>query len=179
MITEENADTIKECVLETLNLDGDIAEVGVSIGDSAEVICQNKKRKKFHLFDTFEGHPDTIGVYDIGQTVGRHRAEIKDVKKRLRKYSNLKFYKGVFPETAKPIEKRKFCFVNLDTDLQKGTYDGLEFFFPRMVKGGIILIHDIQGIAGVMVAVVDYFEKYHKGEEISCEIINNQGIIKL
>ena len=95
MITNQEAKVIRENLLRVKELDGDIAEVGVSIGDTAEEMCEVKGRKKLHLFDTFEGHPDTIGRYDVGQTVGRHRADIKDVKKRLKKYSNVYFYKGV------------------------------------------------------------------------------------
>ena len=49
--------------------------------------------------------------------------------------------KGYFPDTAKDIDE-KFVFVNLDMDLYKPTLEGLRFFWPKMVKGGIILIHD-------------------------------------
>jgi O-methyltransferase len=147
------------------------------VGDSAEVICEHKQKKKLHLFDTFAGHPDTIGRYDVGQHVGRHSADIKDVKKRLKKYHRVYFYKGIFPETSKPVIKKKFCFVNLDTDLYRGTYDGLEFFIPRMIKGGIITIHDYQGIPGVACAVIDYFEDNHKGEKFEILLEDNQAII--
>ena len=49
--------------------------------------------------------------------------------------------KGFFPESAKGVEDT-FLFVNLDADLYAPTLAGLEFFYPRMVKGGIILVHD-------------------------------------
>ena len=50
--------------------------------------------------------------------------------------------KGTFPESGKGIIDKKFCFVHLDVDLYKSTIDSLRFFFPKMVEGGIILIHD-------------------------------------
>lgn len=162
-----------------VDLDGDLAEVGVSIGDSAEVICKNKGNRNLHLFDTFEGHPDTIGKYDISQTVGKHKADIKDVKERLQKYKNVFFYKGIFPKTSDKIKDKKFCFVNLDTDLYTGTYDGLGFFVPRMVDGGIIVVHDAPGIPGVVCAIVDFFEKKENKRFVSCELIegSNQAYI--
>ena len=35
-----------------------------------------------------------------------------------------------------------FCFVSIDTDLYKPTYVGLSEFYPKLVKGGVIIIHD-------------------------------------
>ena len=49
-------------------------------------------------------------------------------------------------------------FVNLDMDLYKPTLEGLKFFWPKMVKGGIILIHDFfsTGYAGVNKAIEQF-----------------------
>jgi len=49
--------------------------------------------------------------------------------------------KGFFPESAKGIDD-KFVFVSLDADLFEPIYSGLQFFYPRLVKGGYIFIHD-------------------------------------
>ena len=48
---------------------------------------------------------------------------------------------GFFPESAVGIED-KFCFVSLDADLYDPIYSGLAFFYPKLVEGGYILIHD-------------------------------------
>jgi hypothetical protein len=176
MITEKNIDVLKRYVNYTKQLGGDMAEVGVSVGDSAEIICQHKGDKRIHLFDTFEGHPrGYIGRYDFSQTVGKHKASLEDVKERLRQYKEVYFYKGIFPKTAEGIKER-FCFVNLDTDLYKSTLEGLEFFFPKMVKGGIIVVHDMPTIAGVAMAVIDFCTRI--GLEAIVEKDNNQAIIQ-
>lgn len=139
-----------------LTLDGDIAEVGVSVGNTAETICKNKGIRTLHLFDTFEGHPaDYITKYDWGQSPGRHKADIDEVKKRLN-YPNVYFYKGIFPQTSEPIKDKRFCFVHLDTDLYKSTYEALEFFVPRMVSGGVIMFDDTSGIPSVFLAIEDF-----------------------
>ena len=39
-------------------------------------------------------------------------------------------------------ENRKYCIVSLDTDLYEPTYHGLNFFYDRLVPGGVIMIHD-------------------------------------
>ena len=60
----------------------------------------------------------------------------------LNKYENVHIIKGKFPESGKEIVDKRFCFVHLDVDLYKSTIDSLRFFFPKMVQGGIIIIHD-------------------------------------
>ena len=49
--------------------------------------------------------------------------------------------KGYFPETANGLNDN-FVFVSIDTDLYDPIYNGLTFFYPRLVKGGYIFIHD-------------------------------------
>ncbi|MDR2361602.1 MAG: TylF/MycF family methyltransferase [Prevotellaceae bacterium] len=49
--------------------------------------------------------------------------------------------KGYFSETTNGISEN-FCFVNLDFDLYQPILSRIEYFYPRMVKGGVILIHD-------------------------------------
>ena len=42
----------------------------------------------------------------------------------------------------KEIKNEKFSFVHIDVDLYEPTMKSLEFFFPRLVKGGIIVCDD-------------------------------------
>ena len=68
--------------------------------------------------------------------------------------------KGYFPDTVNGIDD-EFCFVNLDFDLYKPILAGLEYFYPRMVKGGVILIDDFyaSGYKGAKKAVYDFINK--------------------
>ena len=143
-------------------LEGDIAEVGVYQGGSAKLICEAKGEKTLHLFDTFEGLPkvteeDTHFGMKYWETGEFKNTSIEKVKNYLSKYNNLRFYKGKFPETAEPINKKQFSFVHLDVDLYQSTLDCLKFFFPRMVNGGIILSHDFH-TNGVKKAFREYFK---------------------
>ena len=45
-------------------------------------------------------------------------------------------------EDYEDIQETKFSFVHLDVDLYQSTIDCLKYFYPRLVNGGIILIHD-------------------------------------
>ena len=128
-------------------LEGDMAEIGVYQGGSAKLICEAKKKRNLFLFDTFEGLPD---VSDVDTHFGKkfwkknqfNNTNEQQIRIFLKDYDNVKIVKGVFPNSAEPIENAKFSFVHLDVDLYKSTIDCLRYFFPRMINGGIILIHD-------------------------------------
>ena len=70
--------------------------------------------------------------------------------------------KGWFPETAFDLEEEKFALVLLDACLYQPTFTGLEFFFPRMSQGGVILVtgYESTKYGGVHKAVEDMEAKY-------------------
>ena len=137
---------------------GDIAEVGVYKGGSAKLICEAKGDKPLHLFDTFEGLPKVSKFDDRKLLKGMFNAPLEDVKRIiLKKYRNVFFYKGLFPETAQLVKNKLFSFVHLDVDLYKSTKSCLEFFYPRINKGGIIISHDF-GLRGVRKAFDEFFK---------------------
>lgn len=65
--------------------------------------------------------------------------------------------KGFFPETSIGIDE-KYAFVSLDVDIYETTKEGLNYFYPRMSKNGIIMIHDYTSwtITGVKKAVDEF-----------------------
>lgn len=145
------------CVLATQKLSGDLAEVGVYAGRSARLIREVSPDKTLHLFDTFRGLPKPT-ANDKGRWRESMLAiDLVSVKSYLANYKNINFYPGIFPETAKPLEGKLFSFVNLDVDLYQGTLESLKFFYPRMVKGSIILSHDYSNLAGVKKAFDEFF----------------------
>ncbi|MCL2084802.1 MAG: TylF/MycF family methyltransferase, partial [Oscillospiraceae bacterium] len=53
--------------------------------------------------------------------------------------------KGYFPDSLSDLplqETLRFCFVSIDVDLYKPIYEGLCYFYPKLCKGGYILLHD-------------------------------------
>lgn len=84
---------------------------------------------------------------------------------------------GYFPDTAVGLDDEKFCFVSLDADLYEPIKAGLEFFYPKMISGGVILVQDYYDeiFTGVKKAVNE-FAKKHKiffvpiGDDISVAI---------
>ena len=142
----------------TKKIPGDIAEVGVYKGGSAKIICSAKGDRPLHLFDTFAGLPrvdDVDMVWPFYE--GKFAASYDEVKSYLASEKNVYLYKGLFPDTSAPVQDRKFSLVNLDVDTYESTKKCLEFFYPRMSAGGMIVSHDYLTAPGVRKAVDEYF----------------------
>lgn len=151
---------IFNAVIAAQKIKGDIAEVGVYKGGSAKFICEIKKNKRLHLFDTFEGLPEISKNDDPFKfSSGQYIASLKSVQSYLKKYPRVYFYKGYFKKTFYKVMDKKFSFVHLDVDLYKSTIDCLKFFYPRMSKGGIIISHDYESLKGVKKAFNEFMEK--------------------
>ena len=88
---------------------------------------------------------------------------IQKVLERMKYRDNVEVRKGFVPATFEGVEE-KFAFVNLDMDLYEPTYQGLEFFAPKMVKNGAILVHDFfsTDFYGPNKAVNEFLDKNSK-----------------
>jgi O-methyltransferase len=160
MILDDNeAYQISMAVKSTEKVQGDLAEVGVFMGGSAKLICQSNGGKPLHLFDTFEGIPKVEEIDQPAFYEGQFAASMEEVKSYLKDHENIYFYKGCFPVTAKPVENRRFSFVHLDVDTYESTLACLQFFYPRLNQGGILLSHDYINHKGVKKAFDEFFEE--------------------
>jgi len=111
---------------------GNFAEVGIYRGETSKIIHDFFSNRKLYLFDNFKGLND-----------GRFKNTSMDiVRETMGNSDNIIIKEGNFPNTLKGLEKERFSFVMLDIDLYKPTLKGLEFFYPRMNKGGYLFIHD-------------------------------------
>ena len=137
-------------------LGGDMAEVGVYQGVSAMLISEASGNAPLHLFDTFEGLPDVNPEERVRMRKGHYAASLDSVQRFLSGRRNVSFYRGLFPVTAGPCGERRFSFVHLDVDLKSSTLDCLEFFYPRMLPGGVILSHDYSYLDGVRAAFAEF-----------------------
>lgn len=133
------------------NISGNVAELGVYRGDFSSIINMLFKERKLYLFDTFDGFDerdimiDETNKYSKSSKQDFSNTSIDTVLCKM-KYSNqCVIKKGYFPESLDGLED-KFAFVSIDADLYKPTYDGLIYFYPRMVKGAYIFIHDYNNL---------------------------------
>jgi len=144
---------------------GNLAEVGCYLGGSTMLISKAKGNNTLYVFDTFEGLPEVRSIdksknkWECDFFKGEFKADYKDVKNFLKKEKKVYIYKGIFPQKNKEIiENKKFIFVHLDVDIYSSTKDCLEFFYPRMESGGVILSHDYSTAKGVRKAFDEFFK---------------------
>ncbi|HXX56061.1 MAG TPA: TylF/MycF/NovP-related O-methyltransferase, partial [Methanoregula sp.] len=64
------------------------------------------------------------------------------VRDNLREFGFIELKKGWIPERFGEISSERFSFVHIDVDLYQPIRDSLEFFYPRMIPGGIIVLDD-------------------------------------
>ena len=140
----------------TAKVPGDIAEVGVYRGGSARLICEVKGARALHLFDTFAGLP-AAGEWDRDFQSGGFASSLAKVQEYLQRFSAVHFHPGLFPESARGLEELTFSFVHLDVDLYQSTVSGLEWFYPRLNRGGILISHDYVNAEGVRKAFDEFF----------------------
>lgn len=151
-----------------------MAELGVYKGDFAKYMNKLFPDRKLYLFDTFEGFEETKlksyvdsrwkTVMETSHVDLYKNDSIQLVLQKMKYPENCVIRKGFFPDTAEKIDD-VFAMVSLDVDIYQTTKDGLEFFYPRMQKSGIIMIHDYNNsnCVGVKKAVDEFAVKENIG----------------
>lgn len=145
---------------------GNVAEVGVFQGTFSALINRKLPDRKLYLFDTFEGFDEeesekeiNMGRCDSDFIKAHKDTSVEIVLSKMKTQENIRICKGFFPETiTEEIRKEEFAFVSLDVDFEKSTLEGLRFFYPRLVDGGYIFIHDYNTyfLDGIKKAVEEY-----------------------
>lgn len=146
---------------------GDYAELGTFRGITGSLIWARKKPGvTFHCFDTFEGFDDRDlndkRLDNAGEKAAFANTSIELVKNRIAggDHPELQLHVGFFPETFAGMEDHQFRLIHIDMDLAEPITKALEIFWPRMVDGGIILVHDYKSLRYPMAAeAVDAYFK--------------------
>ena len=156
------------------NVEGSIVECGVwrggMSGAMAEIIGKNRD---YYLFDSFEGLPDAKAIDGKAaldwqsDTKGpiyfdNCAAEIKYAEEsmRLSKATNYNIIKGWFSETLPDFQiSNGIALLRLDGDWYDSTMDCLVNLYPKVNKGGMIIIDDYYVWDGCTRATHDYLSK--------------------
>ena len=146
---------------------GSTAEVGVFQGAFSKYINRLFPESTLYLYDTFEGFnkKDTQEETKDSKVAGyTHYANtsVELVMKKMEHPEKIVVRKGRFPETATGADDA-YIFVSLDPDLYAPVLAGLEYFYPRLVHGGAIFVHDFfsEDCPGVRRAVTEFLQKHH------------------
>lgn len=167
LVSEDRCQALFNLAQKANKLEGDIAEIGVYKGGTAKLLALACPDKLIHLFDTFQGMPpkDDPSI-DIHKEGDFNDTSLDAVKTALDECTNTKFYQGMFPETVDETVSEKFSLVHSDVDLYQCNVDVLEYFYPKMGKGGIIVFDDYEweGCPGIRKSIDEFLSD--KPEEI-------------
>lgn len=148
------------------HLPGDVAECGTYKGASAYFlgrhILHGHLAKRLYLFDSFQGLSAPADADGQWWRQGDLACSLEDLRQTLALLPDIGFIEvlpGWIPERFPEVADRQFCFVHIDLDLAQPTADALEFFYPRMVPGGLLLFDDYghASCPGVTAVVDGYF----------------------
>lgn len=167
---------------QTIPLEGLMVECGCWNGLSALVMCHYARRQNanfdgagFHIFDSFEGLSRPTAEDSLpGKTVaelmdkfntvtGAFSARLEDVQAALSSFPEIAYHRGWLPDTLRGIPEAKYKFVHIDVDLYDPTRGVVEYFYPRLVEGGLIICDDYGSLAwpGARRAIDEYCLAYH------------------
>jgi O-methyltransferase len=148
-------------------LPGAVAELGVYRGGYASTLAACFPGRLLHLFDTFEGFDARDVEADVaaglpGTPYPLPPVAADIVQSLVRRHpERLRIHAGWFPESAAGVEDERFCFVHIDVGLYAATATGLDWFHPRLVPGGYILVADYNNAhtPGVRLAVREFLAR--------------------
>ena len=141
---------LRNLILSIKGLEADWAECGVFKGSSSLVMAEYNirysllnEKYKIHLFDSFQGLSNpTKNDSGLKFKAGDFKGDLSEVKNNLIEYDFFEYHQGWIPDKFHEVSDKKFSFVHIDVDLYQPVKESLEFFIPRMVKGGYILLDD-------------------------------------
>lgn len=161
LLDHDRLEIIKDLVKRTSHLAGDMAEIGVYKGGSSRVIATTDPNRMLYSCDTFEGLPQEDSSIDLHHKGDFNDTSFEEVKKFLN-LPNIIIIKGFFPDPTlhQVMYNSKFSFVHLDVDLYQCTKECLEFFYDRLVPGGILVSDDYlwKNCPGVKKAFDEFME---------------------
>ena len=139
--------TVSELLRLVAEVPGDTAECGVFAGAGSYLLAsfaQSDPRfaRLHHMFDSFEGLSAPRDVDGAYWREGDLTAGLDVVERNLAGFRCTRAYKGWIPQRFGEVADRSFCFVHIDVDLYEPTRDSIEFFYPRLSPGAILVCDD-------------------------------------
>lgn len=143
-------------------LEGDIIEIGVWRGGTSALMARKlelmKQDAKLYACDTFQGLVK-VSENDNYHKNGEFSNTSIDIVTNL--YNNMcikdiELLIGIFPDdTGRFVSDKKFKLCHIDVDIYQSAIDVLDFIWPRLVSGGIIIYDDygVQTTQGIAKAV--------------------------
>ena len=117
---------------------GDFIELGVWWGVLSKCVCE------YHNIDSLKR--DFYLVDSWGEMHGSHEGYKEDIYEnvvnRFSSYHSVKLVRGVVPEVLNKILTTQVAYLGLDMNNSAAELMALEYFYDKIVPGGVIYIDD-------------------------------------
>ena len=151
-VSPEETDEIMRIFREVLDVLGDAVEFGCYQGDSSvifqKILEESGSDKKLWLYDSFAGLPKKSGfdASSAGENFkeGGLPASKAELVRRFKKM-NLRvpiIRKAFFEDLTETDVPETISFGFLDGDFYQSIKTSLQLSAPRVVKGGVLIVHD-------------------------------------
>lgn len=205
MTSPERIQALQEAVryIERHAIPGDVVECGVWRGGSMMAAAltllegEQKPTRHLHLLDTFEGMTDPTdedrsmhgeSAKELLAGTDRDywlwcRSPLEEVKKTMvatgYPEERIHYVKGPVEETLPAAAPEAIALLRLDTDWYESTRQELIHLWPRLARGGVMILDDYGHWEGARKAVDEYFEA--SGDRVLLQRIDESGrlIVKL
>jgi hypothetical protein len=139
-------------------LPGDFVECGVNKGAVSSSILAyladwNSLGKHFYLLDTFGGMDERyitdeekrLGKVELNNRVlqaNGYELNPESVRRNFSEWERVHVIQGAVPDTLQQVDAHAVCYLHLDMNCAVPERAALEYFWPRMVAGGMVLFDD-------------------------------------
>jgi hypothetical protein len=133
-------------------LSGSFVECGTNRGFLSSSIMKyldwDTVDKMFYLFDTFQGIDER---YFNENEILQNKVEYnriafsecyEEVKTNFAEFKNVQLIRGSVPESLNLVSIESVCYLHLDMNCAKPEIDAANFFWDKLVSGGIVLLDD-------------------------------------
>ena len=138
--------------------------------------------RKIYLYDTYEGMPEP-GEADLNRDGHSARQAWKEGQEKGQPWGfggtlegvktvmestgypqeNLVYVKGMVEDTVPGVIPGQIALLRLDTDFYSSTYHELEHLYPRLTKGGFLIVDDHGYYRGSRKATDEYLSETGDG----------------
>ena len=177
MIGLKRLNNIEYCINDIIakKIPGDFIETGVWRGGAtifmkALLKSEGITNRNVWVADSFEGLPcPNEDKFPDDKKSTLHNLyqlaiPVETVKNNFKKYglldSKVKFLKGWFKNTLPTALIGRLALIRLDGDMYESTMDGLVNLYPKLSKGGYIIIDDWGCVEACKHAVIDFRKKF-------------------
>ena len=134
----------------TTNTENNFVECGVGDGMTTFFALKEISRRftnsnfKMYLYDSWDSMKEEDLAKSEITNIGRYsNLNVERTKKNLIDFQNNLIYNvGYIPDSFSASSPDKIIYLHIDLNSTKPTIDALNFFFPRLLEGGIIIFDD-------------------------------------